>query len=236
MLTTNPIFCAIDRPDLEGALRLADTLTGVVGGIKLGLEFATANGPAGVRALVAEGVPVFLDLKFHDIPNTVAGAVRSAGRLGVAMMTIHAAGGRAMLKAAAAAAREIEPRPLLLGVTVLTSMNEADLAAIGVNGRMTDQVLRLAELAVASGLGGLVCSPLELAPLRQRFGPALRLVAPGIRPAGGVSDDQRRTLTPAEAVRRGADLLVVGRPITGARDPRAAAAAFARDIEAARAA
>ena len=236
MTMTNPIFCAIDRADVEGAVRLTRALRGAVGGVKLGLEFVTASGPDGVRQVAAHGLPVFLDLKFHDIPNTVAGAVRSAAGLEVAMLTVHAAGGRAMLQAAVAAARDLPARPLLLGVTVLTSLDDDDLQATGVRAPVADQVMRLAELAVNAGLDGLVCSPHEIEPLRSQFGTAVRLVVPGIRPAGSVGDDQRRTLSPREAIARGADVLVIGRPITAAPEPRAAARGLVDEIERARAA
>ena len=236
MTMPSPVVCAIDRPDLDGALRLGRALQGVVGGLKVGLEFVTANGPDGVRQIVALGLPVFLDVKYHDIPNTVAGAVRAATALGVAMITIHAAGGSAMLRAAVEAAAGSEPRPWLLGVTVLTSLDGADLAATGIAGSPGEQVLRLGELAAAAGLDGLIASPLEIAPLRKRFGTDLKLVVPGIRPAGGGDHDQKRTLGPAEAIQAGADLLVVGRPITQAPDPRAAAAAIDEQIRLARAA
>jgi orotidine-5'-phosphate decarboxylase len=236
MTEASPVFCAIDRPDLEGALGLGRALVGVVGGLKVGLEFATANGPDGVRRIGALGLPVFLDLKFHDIPSTVAGAVRAAASLGVAMLTLHVAGGPAMLRAAVEAAHLEEPCPKLLGVTVLTSLDDADLAALGVRHKVTDQVLRLAELAWAAGLDGVVCSPHELAALRQRFDRAFKLVVPGIRPSAFAQRDQKRTLAPAEAIAAGADLLVIGRPITDAADPRAAAAAIGAEIRALQAA
>ncbi|MGH6913749.1 MAG: orotidine-5'-phosphate decarboxylase, partial [Geminicoccales bacterium] len=161
MSTASPVFCAIDRSEPEGALELCRSLLGAVGGLKVGLEFTTANGPGGVRRVVDLGLPVFLDAKLHDIPNTVAGAVRAVCRLGVAMVTLHAAGGPAMLRAAVEATREAGRAPLLLGVTVLTSMDEADLQATGVSGKALDQVLRLADLAIACDLKGLVCSPME---------------------------------------------------------------------------
>ena len=235
MSTASPVFCAIDRFDPEDALELGRSLLGAVGGLKVGLEFTTANGPGGVRRVVDLGLPVFLDAKLHDIPNTVAGAVRAACGLGVAMITLHAAGGAAMLRAAVEATREDGRAPLLLGVTVLTSIDEADLRATGVPGKALDQVLRLADLAVECGLRGLVCSPLEIAPLRQRFGREVTLVVPGIRPAS-VADDQKRTMTPAEAIAAGADFLVIGRPITAAADPRAAALSIGAEIAAAKAA
>lgn len=225
----NPVFCALDRPDLEGAVALGRAVAPHVGGIKLGLEFFTANGPRGVGAVQELGLPVFLDLKFHDIPNTVAGAVREAARLGVAMLTLHAAGGQAMLEAAVAAAGDAAERPWLLGVTVLTSLDVADLAATGIAGAPGDQALRLGELAMAAGLDGLVCSPQEIATLRHAFGPVPRLVIPGIRPAA-TGDDQKRTMGPAEALSLGADIIVIGRPITQAASPAAAAAEIVRGL------
>jgi orotidine-5'-phosphate decarboxylase len=230
----SPVFCALDRPDRAGALGLARAVAPHVGGLKVGLEFFAACGPEGVREVVGLGRPVFLDLKLHDIPNTVAGAVRGVCGLGVAMLTLHAAGGPAMLRAAVAAAREADASPWLLGVTVLTSLDEGDLVAVGVPGAVTDQVLRLADLAQACGLDGVICSPLELEALRRRVDPGFRLVVPGIRPAGTGAGDQKRTLGPAEALARGADVLVVGRPITAAPDPAAAAAAIAAEIAAGR--
>jgi orotidine-5'-phosphate decarboxylase len=232
MTTPSPVFCAIDRPDLDGALGLCRSLQDVVGGLKIGLEFLSANGPDGIRRVVALGAPVFLDVKFHDIPNTVAGAVRAVASLGVAMLTLHVAGGPAMLRAAVEAARAGEPCPKLLGVTVLTSVDDADLAALGIAHRVTDQVLRLAEVAWNSGLDGVVCSPHEVALLRQRFEPGFKLVVAGIRPSGSARRDQKRVMTPAEAIAAGADHLVIGRPITEAPDPRAAARAIAAEITA----
>ncbi len=179
---------------------------------------------------------MFLDVKFHDIPNTVAGAVRAAGSLGVAMLTLHVAGGPAMLYAAVEAAHLKQPCPELLGVTVLTSMDDADLAAVGVADKVRGQVLRLAELAWNSGLDGVICSPHEVMLLRERFGPEFKLVVPGIRPADFGARDQKRTMVPAEAIAAGADVLVIGRPITAAPDPRAAAIAIGAEISAARAA
>ena len=230
------IFCALDRPDLEGALALGRGLRDVVDGFKVGLEFVTANGPGGVRAVGELGLPVFLDLKFHDIPNTVAGAVGAARALGVAMLTLHVAGGPEMLRAAVEAARSREPCPRLIGVTVLTSLEDADLAALGVAEKVPAHVARLAGLAWDSGLDGIVCAPHEVALLRSRFAPDFTLVVPGIRPSGSVAGDQKRTPSPADAVAAGADVLVVGRPITQARDPRAAAQAIRAEIAAARAA
>lgn len=234
MTQTSPVFCAIDRPDLKGALELGERLIGAVGGLKVGLEFITANGPSGVRKIVDLGLPVFLDVKFHDIPNTVRGAVRAAGDLGVAMITLHLSGGDAMLEAAIEAVGEIEgKRPWLLGVSVLTSMDDDDLDAIGVQSNTRDQVIRLAALGQDAGLDGLICSPKEISSLKERFGDSLKLVVPGIRPKGSATADQKRTLTPAEAIIAGADYLVIGRPITEASDPREAALAIQAEIDAA---
>lgn len=226
---THPICCAIDRPDLTGALALVRALKDSVGMIKLGLEFFIANGPAGVAAVAAEGVPLFLDLKLHDIPNTVAGAVAAAARLPVGLLTLHAAGGRAMLEAAVQARNASGSQLRLLGVTVLTSLDAMDLEALGVARSPADQVLALAEMALSAGLDGLVCSPHEVAALRRRFGSDPLLVVPGIRPAG-TADDQKRTLDPRRARELGADLLVIGRPITAAADPRAAARAICESL------
>ena len=226
---SNPIFCAIDRPDLEGALALVRAIAPHVGGVKLGLEFFTAQGPRGVEAVARLGLPIFLDLKLHDIPNTAAGAVRAVARLGVAMVTLHAAGGRAMLEAAVGAVAASPTRPWLLGVTVLTSLDANDLAATGVAAALDEQVLRLGRLGLSAGLDGLVCSPWELAGLRRELGPASRLVVPGIRPTDG-GDDQKRTMAPAEALALGADILVIGRPITRAPMPAQAAAAIAQHL------
>lgn len=225
----SPIFCAIDRPDLAGALALARSLKGSVGGVKLGLEFFCASGPEAVRAVTAEGMPVFLDLKLHDIPNTVAGAVRSALALQPSMLTLHASGGSAMLRAAVEAKRQAGAATWLLAVTVLTSLDEADLAQAGVAGDAGAQVERLARLAVDAGMDGLVCSPHEIVQLRRILPANIRLVVPGIRPAGSAKDDQKRVMTPAQALAAGADVLVVGRPITGAADPAVAARSLLQD-------
>ena len=228
------VFVALDTPDMDGALSLAGSLAGVVGGIKLGKAFFTANGPQGVRRAAAAGLPVFLDLKFHDIPNTVADAVRAALSLAPVMLTVHASGGAAMMAAAAEAAGEGGAnRPLVLGVTVLTSLGAEDLAATGLAGPVPDQVMRLARLAQASGLDGVVCSAREAAALRAECGADFKLVVPGIRPAGAAAGDQKRTATPAEAMAAGADYLVIGRPVTGAGDPAQAARTIIDEIEAA---
>jgi orotidine-5'-phosphate decarboxylase len=230
------IFCALDRPDLEGALALGRSLVGVVGGFKVGLEFVTANGPDRVRRIGALGLPVLLDAKFHDIPNTVAGAVAAAHALGVAMLTLHISGGGEMLRAAVETAGCREPHMKLIGVTVLTSLDDADLAALGIADKVTAQVLRLAELAWDAGLDGIVCAAHELPLLRSRFERPFSLVVPGIRPAGSAVGDQKRTKTPAAAAAAGADVLVIGRPITEASDPVAMARAISAEIARARAA
>jgi orotidine-5'-phosphate decarboxylase len=230
------IFCAVDTADLAAALELAGALTGLIGGLKLGKELFTANGPQGVREVARAGLPVFLDLKFHDIPATVAGAVRAAVAMSPVMMTVHAAGGGEMLRAAASAAAAAAeernlPRPLVIAVTVLTSLAAEDLPRIGVGGTPMDQVRRLAALSQESGLDGVVCSGQEAEVLRRQCGPDFRLVVPGIRPAWAGTDDQKRVATPAEAQRLGADYLVIGRPISGAPDPAEAARRIAAELE-----
>src|SRR6266852_3804166 len=221
----NPILCAIDTPDSGAARRLAAAIGPFVGGIKLGLEFFTANGRESVR-LVVGAAPLFLDLKLHDIPNTVAGAVRAAAPLEPALLTVHCAGGTAMMKAAAAEADAASGSGLrrmkIIGVTVLTSLNDADLTSVGQNGPALDQARRLAAVAKAAGLDGVVCSPHEVAALRRDCGQGFLLVVPGIRPATAArSDDQKRVMTPREALDAGADYLVIGRPITAAPDAAA---------------
>lgn len=229
------IFCAVDTTDLDAARTLAGQLAGAVGGIKLGLEFFVAQGPAGVRAVIGEnGPPLFLDLKLHDIPNTVAGGVRAALPLRPAFMTIHSSGGPAMMRAAAEAAAEAGAgRPRMLAVTVLTSLDSADLSAVGQDASVADQVKRLALLAKESGMDGVICSPAEVAMLRAACGPDFILMVPGIRPAWAAANDQKRLMTPAQAMAAGADHLVIGRPITGQPDPVAAARRIAAEIEAA---
>jgi orotidine-5'-phosphate decarboxylase len=234
-MTTNPVYVAIDVPTAGEAKRLIELVAGAVGGIKLGLEFFMAAGPDGVRAVRPAGVPLFLDIKLHDIPNTVAGAIRSVVPLSPAYITLHASGGRAMMQAAAeAAAGEADklgiPRPKLLGVTVLTSLDVADLEAVGQGMEVSAQVERLARLAESSGLDGIVCAPTEIARLRRILKPATVLMVPGIRPAGSAAGDQKRVMTPQEAMAAGATHLVIGRPITGAADPAAAARAIATEL------
>ena len=229
MILSERLIVALDTTDVTQATAWAAAAGPHCGMVKLGLEFFLANGAAGYRAVT--GGPVFLDLKLHDIPNTVAGGVRAVLSLAPRLLTLHAAGGAAMISAARQAADAAgAARPLLLAVTVLTSLDAAALASVGVSSTPAEQVVRLAKLAVAAGADGIVCSPLEVAAVRTALGPGPRLVVPGIRPAGAAIGDQARVMTPAEAVAAGADWIVVGRPITGAADPAAAAAAIAADI------
>jgi len=237
---TNPVLVALDVETREQALRLADMLQGRVGGFKIGSRLFTAEGPSLVRAFVERGDKVFLDLKFHDIPNTVATAVAAATELGVWMVNVHASGGTAMMQAARAAAKRNVQPPLVIAVTVLTSLNQAALRETGVVIDLMDQVLRLAELARDAGLDGVVASPRETASIRARCGNGFAIVTPGIR--GGAAalrqdsgqaaarDDQERTMGPAEAVAAGASYLVVGRPIIAAQDPKQAADAIAGSL------
>jgi orotidine-5'-phosphate decarboxylase len=227
---SNPVFVALDTPDLNRALALAQAIRPHVGGLKIGLEFITACGPEGVRKIVEIGLPVFADVKFHDIPNTVAGASRALAHLGAQIFNIHTSGGEVMMREAAAAARAVDPKVKVIGVTVLTSIDDGLLDSVGQRGPAAEQVVRLARLAKHSGLDGVVCSAHEIAPLRKACGPDFLLVVPGIRPAGADLADQRRVMTPAEAHRAGADILVIGRPITDAKDPAAAAKAIADEL------
>lgn len=227
------LIVALDVPDIATARTWVTRLRGRVGWFKVGLELFVREGPGLVREIRGGGDSVFLDLKLHDIPNTVGAAVRSACRLGVQMLTLHAAGGPAMLAAAAEAAASAQSPPLLLAVTALTSLSERDLGKIGVVGALPVWVERLAITAWESGVRGLVSSAGEAPNLRRRFGQELRLVVPGIRPAGEQVQDQARVATPAEAIRLGADFLVVGRPILKAADPGGAADAIVEEIAAA---
>jgi orotidine-5'-phosphate decarboxylase len=221
----------MDTPDLAVAEKLIDALRGKVGGIKLGMEFFMAHGSAGYRAIAAKGLPIFLDLKLHDIPNTVAGAVASLLPLRPAFMTVHAAGGSAMMRAAAEAAAKIgKDRPRILAVTVLTSLDAGDLTATGQDSDTTAQVLRLARLAKDSGLDGVICSPEEITPLRAELGADFILMVPGIRPAWAASNDQKRVMTPREAQDAGATYLVIGRPITRAEAPAQAAEKITKEL------
>jgi orotidine-5'-phosphate decarboxylase len=227
----NPVFCAVDTPDLAGAGKLVDALQGKVGGVKLGLEFFMAHGAAGYLAIAAKGLPIFLDVKLHDIPNTVAGAIASLLPLHPRFITIHAAGGAVMMRAAAeAAAKAGADRPKLLAVTVLTSLDNADLAAVGQDADATRQVVRLAKLAQASGIDGAICSPEEIPALRAALGKEFILMVPGIRPEWAAANDQKRTLTPRQARDAGASYLVIGRPITKAADPAEVAGRIAAEL------
>ncbi len=226
------ILVPLDTTDVVWAVDLATRLQGHVGGIKLGKEFFTANGPQGVRQVTGGGdQPLFLDLKFHDIPNTVAGAIRSANKVGPFMLNVHASGGRAMMEAAVAANAEAgADQPILLAVTVLTSLDDEDLGDLGVSWTTEDQVVRLAALAQQSGMDGVVCSAKEITALRSACGADFKLVVPGIRPAWAAADDQKRIVTPADAVAMGADYLVIGRPITGAADAVGAAQRIGQEL------
>ena len=228
-MTQQRVIVALDTTDIARAVAWANATADHVGLFKLGLEFFLANGAAGVRAVT--GKPIFLDVKLHDIPNTVAGGVRAVLPLAPLMITIHAAGGAAMIAAAREAAETAgATRPMILAVTVLTSLDDAALHSIGVTDGSAAQVTRLAKLAIGAGADGLVCSPHEVALLRRELGPEAKLVVPGIRPAGAALGDQARVMTPEQAVQAGADWIVIGRPITGAADPGAAAAAIAASI------
>jgi len=229
----NPIFVALDTPSADQAVALAQSLLGSVGGLKIGLEFVAANGPDGIRRIVDLGLPVFADLKFHDIPNTVAGAVREIAKLGVAILNVHASGGEAMMRAAAEAAATTSPKPKVIAVTVLTSLDANALEDVGQGDDPQLQVHRLARLAQASGLDGVVCSPQEAGIVRIACPRPFLIVTPGVRPAGADLADQRRVTTPAQAMAEGADILVIGRPITEAPNPAAAARAIGAELAAA---
>jgi orotidine-5'-phosphate decarboxylase len=223
---TSPIYVAIDTPDADRAMAIATRIKNHVGGLKLGLEFFSANGRQGIRDMAAIGLPIFLDLKLHDIPNTVAKAVQALRPLDPAIITVHAAGGRAMMEDAKAAA---PAGTRVVGVTVLTSLDEADLAAIGAGDDAHAQVQRLTLLAREAGLDGVVCSGTEVATARKLW-PDGFFVVPGVRPAGGEAGDQKRVVTPRQALDAGASILVIGRPITMAEDPDAAARAIAATL------
>ena len=225
-MSSNPVYVAVDTGDFARAEMLARAVAPYVGGLKLGLEFFMANGPEGVRRMAALGLPVFLDLKLHDIPNTVAGALRSLAPLGIAVTNVHAGGGAAMLAAARAAC----PPPVkLIAVTVLTSLDDTDMASMGVGDGAATQVERLARLTRDAGLDGIVCSPHEVAAAKAAW-PDGYFVVPGVRPEGSDMGDQKRAMTPREALAAGASMLVIGRPITGAADPAEAARAIAAGL------
>jgi orotidine-5'-phosphate decarboxylase len=228
MQATDRLIVAIDRSSRDDILRLADALHGVAGVLKLGLQAFVANGPSIVREVVARGATVFLDLKVHDIPNTARHAVAEAALLGAAMVTVHASGGAAMLRACAIVSigDSTGDSTLVLGVTVLTSLDETELQRIGFAGTPLETAVRLASLAQESGLRGVVATPHEVSAIREACGREMCIVVPGIRPEGSEAGDQRRTMTPAAAIAAGADYIVVGRPITDASDPRTAALAL----------
>jgi orotidine-5'-phosphate decarboxylase len=227
----NPVYCALDTTDVGKALAWARAIKPYVGGLKIGMEFFNANGPQGIAKIADVGLPVFADLKLHDIPNTVAGGIRAVLPLGVSIVNVHTAGGAAMMRAAAdAAATAGAKRPKVIGVTVLTSLDQSDLQATGVSASPSDHVLRLAKLAKASGLDGVVCAAHEIEMLRRELGRDFMLVVPGIRPAGAAAGDQKRVMTPREGRALGADILVIGRPITAAADPAAAARAIRDEL------
>lgn len=230
-MNTTKIIVALDYADAASALALVERLDPALCRLKVGKELFTVAGPDLVRALVARGFEVFLDLKFHDIPNTVAAACRASASLGVWMLNVHASGGRRMMTAAQEALAGLSQRPLLIAVTVLTSMSAEDLGEVGVTDAPADQVLRLARLTQQCGLDGVVCSAQEAAMLRADLGADFRLVTPGIRPAGAETGDQRRVMTPSEAIRAGASDLVIGRPITAASDPLAALKNIQTELE-----
>ncbi|OFX25379.1 MAG: orotidine 5'-phosphate decarboxylase [Anaeromyxobacter sp. RBG_16_69_14] len=221
------LCAALDFPSWSAAEPFARSVAPEVGLLKVGLELFAAEGPAAVRAAAALGRPVFLDLKLHDIPNTVEGAARSAAATGASLLTVHASGGTEMVRAAV---RGAGPGLRILAVTILTSLDTEGLALVGLAGPPVDAVIRLARLAVDAGAHGLVCSPLEVAAVRARLGPGPLLVVPGVRPAGAARGDQARVATPQEAVRAGADVLVLGRPLREAADPAAAARAIALSL------
>jgi orotidine-5'-phosphate decarboxylase len=223
----NPIIAALDVPTAEAALELAKKIAPVVGAFKIGSELFTSAGPDIVRRIRATGAAVFLDLKFHDIPNTVARAVASAVRLDVQMLTVHVSGGVDMMRAAEESAQKTAKQtghnaPLVLGVTVLTSLTSQSLSEIGLDPNVASQVRRLANMATKAGLRGLICSPLEVAELRQMLTAGIQLITPGVRTGTEKADDQKRTLTPREAIAAGANWLVIGRPIYAAENPREA--------------
>lgn len=229
-MNANPVFVALDTTDPDYARQLAERVRPSVGGLKLGMEFFNAHGPAGVRPFLDMGMPVFLDLKYHDIPNTVAGACRAAASLGVSILNVHAQGGAAMMRAALDAVKSVNPSTKLIAVTMLTSLSDEDLPSVGLTPPVGDQVLRLASLTQQCGLDGVVCSAHEIEVLRRELGPDFLLVVPGIRPVGAAVGDQRRVMGPAQARDAGASLLVIGRPITQAADPGQAARDIAESI------
>jgi len=231
MSKTDPkIIVALDYPDQEPALQLVNQLPPELCRLKIGKELFTAAGPRLIETVQDKGFEVFLDLKFHDIPNTVAKACEAAARLGVWMVNVHALGGKKMMQAACEAVAKFDKPPRLIAVTILTSMDEQDIAEIGLRGSPEENVISLARLAKASGLDGVVCSPKEVNQLRQQLGEEFCLVTPGVRPQGADQDDQKRTMTPKQALRSGASYLVIGRPITKADDPLQALTVICTEI------
>ena len=229
-LATSPVFTALDTTDVDHACALAVAVKPYVRGVKLGLEFFLAHGKEGYLRVAECGVPIFLDLKLHDIPNTVAGGIRAVADLKPAYLTLHTQGGWEMMRRAADTVSEYSPATRLLGVTVLTSLDTNDLAKIGVKANSVDQVTRLATLAELAGLNGVVCSPHEAAKVRAETQPSFELMVPGIRPSSSATGDQKRVMTPRAAIKAGATHLVIGRPITGAQDPAKAARLIAEDL------
>lgn len=224
------LIVALDVSSAAEAQRIVTAVGGSATTFKIGKQLFVAEGPSIVRDLIASGRKIFLDLKFHDIPNTVAGAVSEAARLKVSMLTVHASGGSKMLKAASEAAAQSDSKPLILAVTVLTSLNESDLEELGITAGVPTQVLRLAGIALQAGCGGIVASAKEASHLRQSLGTGFPIVTPGVRPAGADAGDQARLVTPKDAIAAGASHIVVGRPITASSDPATAAAAILAEI------
>ena len=225
-MSTNPVYLALDLPRLDAAEALAHKVKAHIGGIKLGLEFFCAHGAHGVHTLAGVGLPIFLDLKLHDIPNTVAGAARSVARFAPKYLTVHALGGADMLRAAA----EALPETRITAVTILTSMDEQALRSIGIQDSALEAAVRLARLAVAAGARDIVCSPLEVKAIRAAVPSDIVLITPGVRPPGAEVGDQKRIATPQQAIADGADIVVIGRPITSAADPAGAAAGIALEL------
>ena len=222
MTDPKPVIVALDFADPQQASALAERLDPAQCRVKVGKELFTRGGPVVIEALMQRGFDVFLDLKYHDIPNTVAKACQAAAELGIWMVNVHATGGRRMMEAAREALAQYSERPYLIAVTILTSLADAELAEIGFTGSAADNAIRLAGLAQQCGLDGVVCSSQEVASMRDRFGQDFCLVTPGIRPSGYQADDQRRIMTPGQAIQAGSDYLVIGRPVTAAADPLAA--------------
>ena len=226
------IFVALDLADINQALELSSKLLNLVGGVKLGKQFFTANGLKGVQRITETGIPIFLDLKFHDIPNTVASALKAALTTNPYLINVHASGGRNMLETASRTVKEHQgPHCFLIGVTMLTSLEDADLTEIGIKGKIEDQVVRLSKLALSTGLDGVVCSAKEIKVLRKNFGKNFKLIVPGIRPKWAIKNDQKRIVTPSQAIRYGADYIIIGRPITSAKNPLEAVFRILEEID-----